>query len=108
MSSKGDIVLLPFPFTDLGNSKVRPAVIVSNDKLNKTEDCIFAAISSVPKNDQFSFFIDNKDLTNPLKLKSQVRIHKIFTGQKKLILKAISKLKTEKQKELATKIKELL
>lgn len=28
-----EIVLLPYPFSDLEGKKVRPAVIVSNDKL---------------------------------------------------------------------------
>ncbi len=30
MASRGDVVLLPFPYTDLSASKVRPAVVVSS------------------------------------------------------------------------------
>ena len=40
--SKGDIVLLPYPFTDLKASKVRPAVVVA------TEDGRYADIFLVP------------------------------------------------------------
>ena len=45
MSKKGKIVLIPFPFTDLSASKVRPAVIVSN--FSQGEDIIVAFISSL-------------------------------------------------------------
>jgi len=42
---RGDVVLVPFPFTDLTTQKLRPAVIVSADP-QKT-DVIIAFISSV-------------------------------------------------------------
>ena len=35
---KWDIVLVPFPFTDLTTLKKRPAVIVSPDEYNKKLD----------------------------------------------------------------------
>jgi len=42
----GEIVLVPFPFSELTNIKVRPAVVVSSTK-DKFEDIIVSAISSV-------------------------------------------------------------
>lgn len=42
---RGDIVLVPFPFTDLSGHKVRPAVIVSPDPVGV--DILLAFISSV-------------------------------------------------------------
>ncbi|MBI4309768.1 MAG: type II toxin-antitoxin system PemK/MazF family toxin [Candidatus Omnitrophica bacterium] len=45
---RGDIVLVPFPFTDLSSTKVRPAVIVSSDP--QKNDVIIAFISSVTDN----------------------------------------------------------
>ena len=42
---RGDIILVPFPFTDLSVSKVRPAIIVSADP--QQQDLVIAFISSV-------------------------------------------------------------
>lgn len=89
MCVKGKIVLLPFPFTDLQRKKVRPAIVISNDKVNNTGDCLFAAITGRIKNDEFSFELKDDDLTSSLKKPSEVRIHKLFTGEKSLIIKSI-------------------
>ena len=44
---RGDIVLVPFPFSDLSTTKVRPAVVVSGSLYHTTEpDLILAAITT--------------------------------------------------------------
>jgi len=44
---KWDIVLVPFPFTDLSTAKNRPALIVSPDSYNRSgPDAIIAFITS--------------------------------------------------------------
>ena len=44
--SRGDIVLVDYPFTDRTGSKVRPALVVQADSLNhRISDTILAAIS---------------------------------------------------------------
>ena len=40
---KGDVVVLPFPFSDLSNSKKRPALVVAN---LEGEDIILCQITS--------------------------------------------------------------
>ncbi len=44
---RGDVVLVPFPFTDLSTTKVRPAVVVSGALYQASEpDVILAALTS--------------------------------------------------------------
>jgi mRNA interferase MazF len=44
---RGDVVLVPFPFSDLRTTKVRPAVVVSSTLYHSTKpDLILVAITS--------------------------------------------------------------
>src|SRR5436305_1646608 len=44
---RGDVLLVPFPFSDLSATKVRPAVVVSGSLYHATEpDIILAAVTS--------------------------------------------------------------
>jgi mRNA interferase MazF len=44
--SRGDVVLVDYPFSDRTGSKVRPALVVQSDNLNhRITDTILAAIS---------------------------------------------------------------
>jgi mRNA-degrading endonuclease toxin of MazEF toxin-antitoxin module len=42
----GDIVLIPFPFAELTNRKVRPAVVITETE-DKYRDLVVSAISAV-------------------------------------------------------------
>lgn len=90
---QGDIVLIPFPFSNLSNSKPRPAIIISNSRVNKTQDIILAQITSNIQNDEFSFPINDKIVTNPLRENCEIRCHKLFTASKEIVLRKISSLK---------------
>jgi mRNA interferase MazF len=44
---RGDVVLVPFPFSDLSTTKVRPAAVVSSDLYHSTQpDLLLAALTS--------------------------------------------------------------
>ncbi len=43
---KWDIVLVPFPFTNLKSAKRRPALIISPGTYNQYEDIVIAFITS--------------------------------------------------------------
>ena len=43
---KWDIVLVPFPFTDLSAAKKRPGLIISPNQYNRDQDVIIAFVTS--------------------------------------------------------------
>lgn len=104
---QGDIILIPFPFSNLSSSKVRPAVVISNSLVNKTSDLICAQITSQVYKDVFPFEIKNTDITIPLNGYSEVRCHKIFTADKFIIQKKISHIHSSSLLSLLEKIKGL-
>lgn len=100
--SQRDIILIPFPYSDLTQNKQRPAIVLSNKEHNsKNEDCICSAITSNPRNYENSIEIEQTDLeTGKLPLDSRIKPNKIFTLNKKLIIKKLAKLKIDKSKEV--------
>ena len=76
--SKGDIVIIPVPFTDNEGYKLRPAVVISNDTVHQTGDVMIVQITSKLKQDNLSIAITNDNVTEVLPVKSYIRVHKIF------------------------------
>ncbi len=67
MYHKGDVVLIPFPFTDLTTTKTRPAVVVSVSEFEKeTEDFIVAMITSVPHSTPYDYEVKDWQTANLL------------------------------------------
>lgn len=63
MPQRGEIVLVPVPFTDLSSNRRRPVVVISNDDYQKTtQDMIVVAMTSNPTSVPYSFVIDTPDL----------------------------------------------
>ena len=101
-----DIVLLPYPFTDLIRKKVRPAIIISNDEYNKKSiDHIMLPLTSILRKDPFSITINQRNLSDGKLIKtSRIKIDKIFTIEKKLILTKIGTLKEDTFKIIISKV----
>ncbi|KAB2948397.1 MAG: PemK-like protein [Candidatus Methanoperedens nitroreducens] len=55
---KGDVVVVPFPFSDLSQSKRRPALVIAE---LTGKDVILCQITSQWINDEYGIRIDNKD-----------------------------------------------
>jgi len=51
MYKQGDIIVVKFPFTDGSEFRKRPALVVSNDMLSKTDDYLIVQITSKLNND---------------------------------------------------------
>lgn len=92
---QGEIVLVPFPYSDLSGSKRRPVLIVSNDSYNASfPDVVVAVITSkINKSDSYSLTLESMDLEiGQLPESSLIRIHKLFTVEQSRIVKRFSKL----------------
>ncbi len=102
---KGDIIVIPFPFSDLSNTKKRPAVVIS---VLDGNDLILCQITSSRKDD-YSIKLDNKDfLEGSLDIESNIRPNKLFTADKSLILYKIGMLKENKITEIIQKIEQII
>ncbi|MDA1060339.1 MAG: type II toxin-antitoxin system PemK/MazF family toxin [bacterium] len=99
---QGDIVLVPFPYTDLSAIKTRPALIISKDELG--EDVILLGITS--KKGLFSFEIFEENLKKgQLPKSSFVKINKVVTLKKTIVRKRVAILKDAVCGEIAGKFK---
>ncbi|PIN90571.1 MazF family transcriptional regulator [Candidatus Pacearchaeota archaeon CG10_big_fil_rev_8_21_14_0_10_34_76] len=94
MYNQGDIVIVPFPFSDLSAIKQRPVLILSRDKdIQDSEDVITCGMTSNLKNAKYSIMVENKDLEiGSIPVKSRIKLDKIFTLDKKTIIKKVAKI----------------
>ena len=103
---KGDVVVVPFPFSDLSASKRRPAlVLVDLDG----DDLILSQITSQSVSDNLSISLESTDFqSGGLNLSSNIRPNKLFTADENIVLYKAGSLKTEKFDEIVIKVKEML
>lgn len=107
---QGEIVLVPFPYSDLSGSKKRPVLVVSNDFYNASfPDIVVAVITSkTTKPDAYSLTLESKDIeVGQLPEPSLIRAHKLFTIDQSRILKRFSTLGEAKLREALFLLKQL-
>ncbi len=107
---QGEIVLVPFPYSDLSSTKKRPVLVVSNDRYNSNfEDIIVCVITSNRYIDDFSLTLSNNDLkVGVLPEESVVKAHKLFTIHKSKIIKKFSEVDEIYFKKVYNTIKGLI
>ncbi|HEV7226558.1 MAG TPA: type II toxin-antitoxin system PemK/MazF family toxin [Pirellulales bacterium] len=96
-SSRGDVVLIDYPFSDRTGSKVRPALVVQADSLNgRIADTILAAISrSTHRASVTQLFVD---ISTPegsrtgLRQNSMIQCENLLTYDQRLIIAKIGAL----------------
>jgi mRNA interferase MazF len=75
----GDIILVPFPFAESADIKVRPAVVIA-ETADKYADLIVAAISSViPQTSNKNEIIVHPNSINNLRAISVIKVDRIHT-----------------------------
>jgi mRNA interferase MazF len=85
---KGDIILIPFPFTDMSGGKTRPALVLVDDVYDVTVAFI---TSKIVKKEADDVELIPMPL-NGLKLESYVKLNKIATLEKQLSLGKLGEL----------------
>ena len=105
---RGDIVLVPFPFTDLSSSKRRPALVVSPDWFNSSnQDLVLVAITSQIGDDPRSVLLDEADFVGgKLPKRSMVKLAKVFTIHSALIAKRLCGITESKLERILKTIRE--
>ena len=90
----GSVILIPFPFSDLSQSKIRPALVLANAERG---DWILCQITSKPYADQRAVRLDQKDFASGgLELTSYVRPGKLFTANEALMIETVGQLRPDK------------
>jgi mRNA interferase MazF len=99
---KGDVVVVPFPFSDLTGHKRRPAFVIAN---LPGDDLIVCQITSQYKSDPWALPLAKSDfLTGHLPVDSFIRPNKIFTASQSLILYAAGHLSRTKVNEITSAV----
>ena len=98
---KGNIILIPFPFTDLTGKKLRPAIILIATDYDLTVSFITSQIK----------WKENTDLEllptnlNGIKIPSLIRLSKIATIDRSLAIGKLGELQHNEIMELNNKLK---
>jgi len=104
---KGDIVVVPFPFTNLAQSKRRPAYVLAD--LLSGDDVILCQITSQNIKDAYAIPLNVDDFEEgSLNKQSNIRPNKIFTADKSIILYKVGRIKEDKINEVKKAIIDML
>lgn len=102
----GTVVLVRFPFSDLSNSKLRPAIVLADAGRG---DLVLCQITSQSYTDPIAVEISNVDLAKgSFRKNSYARPAKLFTANFAIITKQIGKLNPTKHEQIVDAIVDLL
>ncbi|OLD27958.1 MAG: growth inhibitor PemK [Acidobacteria bacterium 13_1_40CM_3_55_6] len=101
----GEVVVLPFPQTDLQAGKRRPALVVVD---LTGDDLILCQITTQSRRDSYSVSLTTTDFeSGHLNVDSFIRTNRLFTVEQSVILYSAAKVKPSKLSEVRAKIREL-
>src|SRR5258706_10539432 len=83
------VVLIPFPFTDLSSSKLRPAVVLADAARG---DWILCQVTSNPYADPRALELQPADFAQGTHRVSFARLSRLFTAQQRLIVAKVAQL----------------
>ena len=87
----GKVVLVPFPFSDLSQSKLRPAIVLADAG---RADWILCQVTSKPYGDAKAILLENGCFeSGSLRVESYMRPGKLFPAHQSLIVSEVGYLK---------------
>ena len=103
---KGDVVVVPFPFSDLSQAKRRPALVVA---VLNGDDLLLCQITSQAIRDRYAIALVDKDFdSGGLRQKSNIRPNRLFTADQRIVLYKAGHLKNAKVNDVIRKIVEIV
>jgi mRNA interferase MazF len=102
----GDVVVAPFPFSDLSAAKKRPALVVATLTGN---DVILCQITSQAVADTYAVPLRDTDFTSGgLRQASNMRPNRLFTAETSIILYRAGTISATKMQEVRAKLIQIL
>ena len=99
---KGDVVVTPFPFSDLSAAKKRPALVVA---VLTGDDLVLCQITSQAVGDRSAIPLSDGDFTHGgLKQSSNIRPNRLFTADSNIVLYRAGTVTPAKLQEVIAKI----
>jgi mRNA interferase MazF len=94
----GQVVLVPFPFTDLSEVKRRPVLVLSSRRHNSSSrDFICCGMTSNLANRRNSVLIDPTEMAEgSIPVQSRIKFDKVFTLERSLVVKALGRVSQHK------------
>jgi len=103
---KGDVVVAPFPFSDLSATKKRPALVVAT---LTGDDVILCQITSRAIADRYAVPLADRDFrSGGLRQPSNIRPNRLFTAESSIILYRAGTISAAKIEEVLAKLVQIL
>ena len=100
------VILLPFPFSDLSASKLRPALLLADAGKG---DWLLCQITSNPYADTRAVTLADADFADGgLQRISHARASKLFTAHESLFQRAVGQLKAERHAQVVEAVGEMV
>jgi mRNA interferase MazF len=104
--ARGDVVVVPFPFSDLTQAKRRPALVLAE---LEGDNLILCQITSRAVSDRYAVGLTDADFTQGgLRLDSNVRPNRQITADNAIVLYRVGSLARAKLTEVTDRVFSIL
>jgi mRNA interferase MazF len=103
---KGDVVVAPFPFSDLSAAKKRPALVVAT---LTGDDVVLCQITSQAVADSYAVPLTDLDCTSGgLRQASHIRPNRLFSAESRIIFYRAATISPTQMQEVLAKLVQIL